>query len=62
MNNAIDFLRYGKRYIFNFTHKKNVVGIVCDVNLDRNYFVIYDIKSKDYESIPQRRFMNACPL
>jgi hypothetical protein len=62
MNNKIDSLRRGERYVFNFTHKKNIHGIVCDVNLDRNYFVVYDMASKGYESIPQHRFLNANPL
>lgn len=62
MNNKIDFLSYGKHYVFNFTHKKNIRGIVCEVNVDKNYFVIYDLTSKGYESIPQHRFLNAYPL
>jgi len=62
MNNRIDFLRYGKSYVFNFTHKKNIHGIVCEVNVDKNFFVIYDLTTKGYESIPQRRFLTAHPL
>ena len=62
MNNRIDLLRYGKSYVFNFTHKKNIHGIVCEVNVDKNYFVIYDLTTKGYESIPQRRFLTAYPL
>jgi hypothetical protein len=58
MNN-IDVLRRGKCYIFNFTHKKNVSGIVCEINLDKNFFVVYDLNTKGYESIPCRRFINA---
>lgn len=58
MSNPINFLRTGKHYTFNFTHKKNVHGIVCEVNLDKNFFVIYDVDSNSYESIPQRRFIN----
>ena len=59
MNSQLDSLRYGKHYVFNFTHKKNIRGIVFDVNLDRKSFVIYDMDSQDYESIPLHRFINA---
>lgn len=58
MNNRIDYLRRGKHYTFNFSHKKNVHGIVCEINLERNFFVIYDVETKEYESIPQHRFIN----
>lgn len=58
MNNQMHLLRRGKHYVFNFTHKKNVHGIVCEINLDREFFVVYDVNTKDYESIPQRRFIN----
>lgn len=61
-NGRIEILQYGKQYIFNFTHKKNIHGIVCDVDVDRKSFVVYDVNTKGYESIPQRRFLNASPV
>jgi hypothetical protein len=59
MNNKITSLRRGKCYEFTFTHKANVHGIVCDVDNEKNTFVVYDLKTKGYEIIPQHRFMNA---
>ena len=59
MNNEISSLRYGKRYHFTFTHKANVHGIVCDVDTEKNTFVVYDVKTKGYEMIPKHRFVDA---
>jgi hypothetical protein len=51
----INKLKIGKQYHFQFTHKKNVYGIVCEVNEERKWFAIYDIKEKQYENIPYFR-------
>ena len=59
MENKISYLRYGKEYQFTFTHKGIVRGIVCDIDTTNNTFVVYDIKTKGYENIPQHRFISA---
>lgn len=61
MNNKISSLRCGKQYHFTFTHKGMVRGIVCDTDTNNNTFVVYDVKTKGYEIIPQHRFINAIP-
>jgi len=62
MNNNISSLRTGKHYYFTFTHKPNVYGIICDVDIEKNTFVVYDVNTKGYEIIPQHRFLNAFVL
>lgn len=52
-------LRVGKRYSFQFTHKRNLEAIVCEVDLDNKRFVIYNSITKEYEGIPSHRFINA---
>jgi hypothetical protein len=52
-------LRVGSKYHFDFTHKKSVYGIVCEVDLQRQRFVVYDVATKEYEGIPQHRFLSA---
>ena len=59
MSNRIDKLKLGKQYRFTFTHKKNIRGLVCEIDVKRNRFVIYDLISKEYEAIPDHRFVNA---
>lgn len=51
----IENLKIGKQYKFQFTHKKNIVGIVCEVIPERKWFAIYDINTKQYEGIPTFR-------
>lgn len=51
----MNMLKIGKKYKFQFTHKKNIHGIVCEVNNERKWFAIYDIAANQYENIPYFR-------
>jgi hypothetical protein len=51
----LETLRVGKEYKFQFTHRKNVHGIVCDVDKGLKQFVVYDTLTKEYENIPEFR-------
>jgi len=51
----LETLRVGKEYKFQFTHRKNVYGIVCDVDKGLKQFVVYDTLTKEYENIPEFR-------
>ncbi len=51
----LETLRVGKEYKFQFTHRKNVHGIVCDVDNRLKQFVVYDMLTKQYENIPAFR-------
>lgn len=57
MNN-MNTLKSGKKYKFQFTHKKNVHGIVCEVDIERKWFAIYDMNTKQYEGIPAFRLQS----
>jgi len=47
-----DTLFVGKRYKFNFTHRRGCVGVVCDVDKSKQTFVVYDVATAGYELIP----------
>lgn len=58
-HNTLQKLRVGKQYMFSFTHRKGGLGIVCEVDITHNAFVVYDVATKGYERIPLRR-LKAC--
>jgi len=53
-----DTLFVGKRYKFNFTHRKGCVGVVCDVDKSKQTFVVYDVATAGYELIPHHRLLS----
>ena len=54
-SNVLQKLRIGQRYIFKFSHRKGGLGIVCDVDRSNETFVVFDMESQGYETIPLRR-------
>lgn len=60
-NNSVrlfDTLFVGKRYKFDFSHRKGRVGVVCDVDKSKRTFVVYDIATNGYELIPHHRLLS----
>lgn len=57
-NAAFKLLTVGKQYMFSFSHKKNVRGIVCEVDKTRSWFAIYDMSTGEYEGILSSRLRN----
>ena len=59
-NNSVrlfDTLFVGKRYKFAFTHKISCIGVVCEVDKNKQTFVVYDSVTNDYELIPMKRLL-----
>jgi hypothetical protein len=59
MKVAFDSLKVGVQYHFDFTHKKSIHGLVCEVDQKRERIVVYNMNSKEYEGIPVHRFLSA---
>lgn len=58
MNN-LESLKTGQQYRFNFTHKRGVRGMVCEVDCERKRFVIYNYATAEYEGIVGERLLSA---
>ena len=57
--NSLESLKTGRQYRFNFTHKRGVKGIVCEVDYQRKRFVIYNYATAEYEGIVSERLVSA---
>jgi len=57
--NSLESLKTGRQYRFNFTHKRGVKGIVCEVDYHRKRIVIYNYATAEYEGIVSERFVSA---
>lgn len=58
---AFNMLVVGKQYMFSFSHKRNVHGIVCEIDKSRKWFAIYDLRTGSYEGIVADR-VRSCEL
>lgn len=58
---AFNMLSVGKQYVFTFSHKRNVHGIVCEIDKTRKWFAIYDVNTRTYEGIVADR-VRSCEL
>jgi len=55
----LEELKTGLPYCFNFTHKRGVTGIVCEIDNQRKRIVIYNYATSEYEGIVSERFLSA---
>jgi hypothetical protein len=61
MFTAFNMLTVGKQYMFTFSHKRDVRGIVCEIDKTRKWFAIYDVSTGIYEGILADR-VRSCEL
>lgn len=52
-----DTLFVGKRYKFCFTHRKECIGVVCDIDKAKQTFVVCDLSNNGYELVPVKRLL-----